>query len=169
MSSQYERELKNILEGNTSILTKITKTCDTLEKTKYHDICNKPFIVVRAAGSLGVDLVALRGDISFLLEIKSSVSDTLHFSSMSGKLQQQAEKMKQDCEKTKTLPVYAFRLKGQRGESWRLFSMDMNGLEGTAKILHRRLPKLETSKMGSYIMRWNEGLPLCDFISYLCR
>ena len=114
-------------------------------------------------------VVALRGDISFLLEIKSSVTDTIHFSSIDGKLQRQAEKMQQDCEKTQTLPIYAFRLKGQRGDTWRLFSMDVVGLQGRAKVLHNRLPKLASSKSGNYIMRWNEGLPLSDFISYLCR
>jgi len=71
-SSQYEREFKSILEGDQSILSRITKTCTALEKDSYFCICNKPFIVVRAAGSFGVDLVAIRGDISFLVEIKTS-------------------------------------------------------------------------------------------------
>ncbi len=169
MSSNYEREFKRILEGDKETLTKVTKTCSPIIKDNYLSICDKPFIVVRAAGSLGVDLVSIRGDISFLIEIKSSNSDTLHFSSVNGKLQKQAEKMRDECEKTKTLPIYAFRLKGQRGDSWRLFSMDVKGLEGKTKILHKRLPKLEYSKSNNYIMRWNNGLTLSDFISYLCR
>lgn len=169
MSSSYEREFKNILEGNNDILKKITKTCSAIEKDNYFQICDKPFIVVRAAGSFGVDLVAIRGDISFLIEIKTSISDTLHFSSVDGKLQKQAEKMLKECEKTQTLPIYAFRLKGKKGDSWRLFTMDVKGLEGRTKILHNRMPKLEYSKGGNYIMRWNDGLPLSDFILYLCR
>ena len=169
MSSQYEREFKGILEGNSNVLSKIMKTCSSLEKDNYLSICKKPFSVVRAAGSLGVDLVALRGDISFLVEIKTSIQDTLHFSSVSRKLQKQAEKMCRECEKTKTLPIYAFRLKGYRGDSWRIFTMDVNGLEGRINVLHKRLPKLSSSKKGSFIMRWNEGLPLSDFILYLCR
>lgn len=169
MSSDYERELKNILEGEAKILSKITKTCSVLEKDGYLTICEKPFIVVRAAGSFGVDLVALRGDISFLVEIKSSVSNTIHFSSVDGKLQKQAERMREECERTKTLPIYAFRLKGFRGDSWRIFTMDVEGLEGRAHILHKRIPKLDNSKNGNFIMRWQDGLPLSDFISYLCR
>jgi Holliday junction resolvase len=169
MSSQYERELKNILEGETKILERVTKTCSPLERDDYFSVMTKPFAVVRAAGSLGVDLVALRGDVSFMVEIKSSIGETLHFSSVSGKLQEQALRMCETCEKTKTLPVYAFRLKGYRGDSWRLFTMDLNGLEGRAQILHRRLPKLPQSKSGSYIMRWKEGLPLSKFIRYLCE
>lgn len=168
MSSQYERELKYILEGDAKILTKITKTCSSLEKDNYFCVQSKPFAVVRAAGSLGVDLVALRGDVSFLIEIKSSVESTLHFSSVGGKLQEQAEKMCKTCEKTKTLPVYAFRLKGQRGDSWRLYTMDVDGLEGRIALLHRRLPKLGKSKSDNYIMRWTEGLPLSEFLRYLC-
>jgi len=169
MSSVYERELKGILEGDEKVLSKITKTCTALEKGNYYLSKQKPFIVVRAAGSFGVDLVALRGDISFLMEIKSSTVDTLHFSSVDGKLQRQAEKMQRECEKTKTLPVYGFRLKGHGGDSWRLFSMEISRLEGRAKILHSRLPKLSVSKSGNFIMRWEDGLPLSDFLMYLCK
>ncbi|MCU0850715.1 MAG: Holliday junction resolvase [Candidatus Thermoplasmatota archaeon] len=169
MSSVYERELKGILEGDEKTLSKITKTCSALEKGNYYLTQQKPFIVVRAAGSFGVDLVALRGDISFLMEIKSSTTDTLHFSSVDGKLQRQAEKMQRECERTKTLPVYGFRLKGHGGDSWRLFSMEISQLEGRAKILHNRLPKLGISKNGNFIMRWDDGLPLSDFLMYLCR
>jgi len=168
-ASQYERELKYILEGETKILTKITKTCSALEIDNYYKITEKPFVVIRAAGSFGVDLVATRGDISFLTEVKTSISDTLHFSSVSGKLQQQAKNMKHVCEKTKTLPIYAFRIKGNRGDSWRIFTLDVEGLEGRNSVVHRRLPKLNQSKTGNYIMKWDEGMPLSDFISYLCK
>ena len=157
-ASQYERELKGILEGEKKVLTKITKTCSALEKDNYLKIFNKPFTVIRAAGSVGVDLVAVRGDISFLTEVKSSVSNTLHFSSISGKLQKQADDMCKACEKTKTLPVYAFRLKSHRGDSWRFFTINIKGLEGTANVIHRRLPKLGKSKTGNYIMRWQDGM-----------
>jgi Holliday junction resolvase len=169
MSSVYEREFKGILEGDEKTLYKITKTCSALEKRNYYLTQEKPFIVVRAAGSFGVDLVALRSDISFLIEIKSSNTDTLHFSSVDGKLQRQAEKMRSECEKTGTLPVYGFRLKGHGGDSWRLFTMDIQKLEGRTKILHNRLPKLSLSKSGNFIMRWGIGLPLADFIMYLCK
>jgi Holliday junction resolvase len=168
-ASQYERELKGILGGEKKTITKITKSCSALEKDNYSKIYDKPFAVVRAAGSLGVDLVAVRGDISFLTEVKTSIEDTLHFSSVSGKLQKQAEHMQDVCEKTKTLPIYAFRLKGQRGDSWRFFTLDVNGLDGRANILYNRLPKLDKSKTGNFVMRWKDGMPLSDFISYLCK
>jgi len=167
--SQYERELRGILEGEKKTLDRITKSCSALEKDNYLKINDKPFVVIRAAGSMGVDLVAVRGDISFLTEVKSSISDTLHFSSVAGKLQKQADSMFKTCTKTKTLPIYAFRLKGQRGDSWRFFTSDIEGLQGTASVLNRRLPKLDRSKTGNFVMRWENGMPLSDFISYLCK
>ena len=168
-AGKYERELKNILEGELKTLNRVTKTCTLIEKMNYSKISEKPFAVIRAAGSLGIDLVAARGDISFLTEVKSSIEDTIHFSNIGGKLQDQALTMKNMCEKTKTLPIYAFRTKGKRGDSWRIFTLDIDGLEGRSSVLHRRLPKLKKSKKGNFVMRWNEGMPLSDFISYLCK
>jgi len=168
-ASQYEREFKSILEGEDKTLSKVTKTCSALEKNSYFMITGKPFAAIRAAGSFGVDIVATRGDISFLTEVKTSVEKTIHFSSMSGKLQKQAEHMRDVCEKTKNLPIYAFRTKGVHGDSWRIFTFEMDGLEGRNSVLHKRLPKLKRSKSGNFVMKWDEGMPLSDFISYLCK
>ena len=165
--SQYERELRGILEGEKKTLSKIVKTCSVLEQEQYLKICQKPFAVIRAAGSLGIDLVAVRGDVSLLIEIKSSSSDTLHFSTMAGKLQQQADVIQQLCQKTHTLPLYAFRLKNIRGDTWRLFTLDDLTLSGRLSIIHRRLPLLERSKKNFYIMRWKEGMSLSSFIEYI--
>ena len=167
--SQYERELKGILEGDKKTLDKILKTCSTIEKNNYLKIREKPFAVIRAAGSFGTDVVAVRGDVSFLVEIKTSVEDTLHFSSIGGKLQRQAESLKNLCEKTRTLPVYAFRLKNYRGDNWRVFTIDIDNLEGRLNILHRIIPKLDYSRNGNYVLRWRDGLPLSEFLAYLCK
>lgn len=168
-ASQYERELRGILEGDDKALQRVIKSCSTMEKENYLKIKEKPFAVIRGAGSLGVDLVALRGDISFLMEIKSSSQDILHFSTMAGKLQMQAESMKSLCERTHTLPMYAFRLKNFRGDTWRLFTMDISNLSGRISILNKRLPKLEMSKNNNYIMRWKNGMGLSDFIDYIVK
>ena len=167
--SQYERELRGILEGDNTILNRVTRSCTTLEKELYLQIIKKPFAVIRAAGSLGVDLVAVRGDISFLVEIKSSSSQTLHFSTIAGKLQQQAESMKRLCQKTKTLLIYAFRLKNIRGDSWRIFTLDSLLLTGRLAIMYKRIPQLEISKNHNYIMRWDHGMLLSDFIDYIIK
>ena len=168
-ASQYEREIKGVLEGDKKIINKIIKSCDVIEKNNYNKIYDKPFVVIRAAGSFGIDLVAVRGDMSFLLEVKSSIQDTIHFSSIKGKLQKQAKDMQKICEKTKTLPIYAFRIKNFRGDSWKLFTLDIQNIEGRLKLLHNFLPKLEKSKKGYYVMRWNQGMSLSNFILYLCR
>ena len=164
----YERELKDILVGKKKTIEKITASCSDDEKENYLKICDKPFAVIRAAGSLGVDLVAIRSNVAFLIEVKSSANKTLHFSTGSGKPQKQAERMLDVCKKTRTLPVYAYRLKSYRGDFWRMFSIDLDDLEGNVSILHRRLPKLEKSHNGNFVMKWQKGMPLSDFISYLC-
>lgn len=169
MRGMYEREFRSILQGDKDILSKVTKTCSPDEKDNYFNIFNKPFSAIRAAGSFGVDLVAVRGDIAFLVEVKSSVEDTIHFSQMNGKLQQQAELMFEECEKTRTLPLYAYRLKKVRGDSWRIFTLDIPNLNGRMKLLQQRLPKIDKTKSGNYVMRWKEGMMLSKFISYLCH
>lgn len=165
-ASNYERELKSILMGDKNTIDMVTKTCSEEEKEKYYKILKKPFIVVRAAGSYGVDLVGVRNDISLLIEIKSSKSRKIHFSSTGGKLQKQAERMKKDCERAGVLPIYAFRLKNTRGDAWRVFtfSMETNGLNGLAKRFYSKLPRLRLTKDRNLIMDWDEGMPLSDFI-----
>ena len=72
MSSSYERELREILGGNAEIIKRVTKTCEDSQKTQYNKILDNPFITVRAAGSLGIaDLVAIRGDLAFIIEISA--------------------------------------------------------------------------------------------------
>ena len=132
-ASQYEREIKGILEGEKNIISKITKSCSTIEKNNSIKVYDKPFVVIRAAGSFGIDLVAVRGDISFLIEVKTSIEDTIHFSSVNGKLQKQAIDMQKTCEKTKTLPIYAYRIKNYRGDSWRLFTINIKNIEAKIK------------------------------------
>ena len=165
-ASNYERELKFILMGDKDTIDIVTKTCSEEEKEKYYKILKKPFIVVHAAGSYGVDLVGVRSDISLLIEIKSSKSKKIHFSSTGGKLQKQAERMRKDCERTGVLPIYAFRLKNTRGDAWRVFtfSMETNGLNGLAKRFYAKLPRLRLTKDRNLIMDWDEGMPLSDFI-----
>ncbi|HWG91006.1 MAG TPA: hypothetical protein VNZ52_09195, partial [Candidatus Thermoplasmatota archaeon] len=168
MSSAYERELKGVLAGEEEAIRKVVKTCDPEETKNYHRAIAKPFLVVRAAGSLGVDLVALRGDVSFPIEVKSATKPTIHFSDGSGRNNEQADRMAAECGRASVIPLYAYRLKGKRGDSWRVFSLPTTGLEGRVKVLYDRLPKVEKSEKGSYILRWEDGLPLNRFLDYLC-
>jgi hypothetical protein len=124
-------------------------------------------MVVRAAGSFGVDLVAIRSDISLPIEVKSSSSKKITFSHSSGKAQEQAERMKAACERAGVIPLYAFRLKGYRGDAWRVLALDVAGIEGVAGLLYERIPKVHITSHGGYVLNWEEGMKLSDFLGIL--
>ncbi len=167
MGSTYERELRNILSGDEKALHSMTRTGPEEDKDGYRLLQDNPFLVIRAAGSLGVDLVALRWDCSFPIEVKSSRTDVLHFSS-SARLMEQAEKMMDDCSRSSLMPMYAYRLKGVRGDPWRIFSLPTKDVfKGRLGLIQRRIPVIECNKNGNYIMRWKDGMKLSTLLSYL--
>jgi len=170
MGQIFERELKGILSADADMLARVTKTCTPDEKAGYNKICAHPFLVVRGAGSLGMDLVAITWKMSFPIEVKSSKSDVLRFS-RNEKLLEQADKMIRDCTRVGLVPLYAFRLKGKRGDAWRVFALDIGTLDGQyhglSKLIYDKLPKIKPSKEGNFIMRWQEGWPLYKFIDYI--
>jgi Holliday junction resolvase len=166
-ASSYERELKGIMSGRRDVLERVTRTCSDEERSSYWSIRDRPFIVTRAAASLGVDIIALRGDISFPMEVKSSAKRVIRTSCNSGRETEQAENLIEMCAKSGVLPVYAFRLKGVRGDSWRIFTIDMEAPRGVAGYVHGRLPKLRQTKKGNYVMDWEDGMPLATFLRYL--
>ncbi len=166
MGRIFERELKGILKADDDMLSRVTKTCDAQERERYYRIKERPFMVVRGAGSLGVDLVAIRSGMSLPIEVKSSVNDVLRFS-RSEKLAIQAMEMMDDCRRVGLMPIYAFRYKRQRGDAWRIFTLDVGPLNGRLKVVYDRLPKITPSKEGNLIMRWRDGMPLSKFIDYV--
>jgi len=165
--SGYEREFRSILQGDEETLHKVTRSCDIFEKDRYRLILKRPFMVVRAAGSLGVDLVAIRSDISFPVEIKSSIKEVIRFGG--SRLEEQAEELLSNCQRCGVVPIYAFRKKNVRGDSWRIYTMEFEG-EGLAArqgIVHNHIPKLKLTQSGNFVMDWETGLPLNKFIEYL--
>lgn len=167
----YERELKAILSGDGKVIQKMIKTFTDTERESYLLMTERPFMVVRAAGSHGVDLISLRWDFSFPIEVKSSADTTLHFS-RSARLGEQADWMLQECSRSLILPIYAMRLKkggnSMKGDPWRLFTIPSElELKGSAGLLQRRIPKLATGPSGNYIMNWNDGMKLSDFFRYI--
>lgn len=167
MGDAYERELKNLLSADEKALQRMLRSCSLEERDGYSAISRNPFMVVRAAGSLGSDLVAMRWDISFPIEVKSSVHDVLRFS-QGPQLMEQADRMSGECCRAGLIPVYAFRLKGVRGDPWKLFSLPLEDeLKGRHALIARRLPVMERSGNGNYIMRWKDGMKLSSFLSYL--
>lgn len=162
----YERELKALLAGDPKAVAKMVKTCGSMETAGYNSMLVDPFLVIRAAGSLGVDLVALRWDFSFPIEVKSSSESVMHFSK-SQRLIEQADTMLGECNRCHLVPIYAFRLKGLRGDPWRIFTIPSDhNYKGRHSILYRRIPKLDVSQSGNYIMRWEDGMKLSDFLLY---
>jgi Holliday junction resolvase len=144
----------------------------------YYSAAQYPFVVIRAAGSLGMDLVAMRGDFSFPIEVKSSNSDVFRFSSSSGKAEEQAQNMVNQCARSHLLPFYAYRLKGARDDPWRIFAVPLSDSDsglwwlreshGTfAKLLMAKIPQIERTQHGARIMRWANGYPLSSFLEYL--
>jgi len=167
VSQLYERELKGILMADRDVLVRVTKNLPADEQIAYMKIMEKPFVVVRAAGSFGIDM-AVVGSISFLVEEKSSSEPLYHFNAP--RIVEQAELLQKLCSSAGIIPVYAYRLKNQRGgDPWRLFSMGLAEgiLDGKDKLVHDRLPKLERTKSNNYVMRWNNGMKLHKFIDYI--
>ena len=166
--TNFERELKGILQADRKTLERVVKGCSSSERENYMSISNSPFMVVRAAGSFGVDLVAIRSDLALPIEVKSSSSRKITFSHSSGKAQQQAERMRAECQRAGVIPIYAFRLKGFRGDAWRIFSLQVDGIGGVAGLLYERIPRVHVTTHGGYVLRWDEGMKLSDFIGMLC-
>ena len=163
----YERELKGLLSGDHKIIAKMVKTCDPRETDGYRSAETSPFLMIRAAGSLGVDLVALRWDFSFPIEVKSSVDEVLHFS-RNPRLGEQADKMRDECARSHLVPIYAFRLKSVRGDPWRVFTIPSESrLRGRSALLRRRVPSFETTGKGNFVMRWEDGMKLSEFLLYM--
>jgi len=161
---RYERELKSLLAGDEKTIRTMIKTCDEKERRAYVSVIENPFVVIRAAGSLGVDLVALRWDLSFPIEVKSSSENVLRFS-RNPRLAEQAEKMIEECQRASLVPVYAFRLKGWRGDPWRIFTLPMGGLlKGKTEFIQRIVPQIEMNSKGNFIMRWEKGMKLSEFL-----
>ena len=61
MGDIYERELKGLLAGEQKFIEKLTKSLEPSERDAYRKLAGKHFLVVKAGGSFGVDLLAVPG------------------------------------------------------------------------------------------------------------
>ncbi|MFZ9047764.1 MAG: Holliday junction resolvase [Poseidonia sp.] len=168
MTSAYERELREVLAGTEKGVEAVIKSCDEAERRRMRRIIERPFLVVRAAGS-GMegsgDLLALRGDVSFPIEVKTTKAEKLYFS---GRTKDQLEAMIREGERSGLMPLYAHRRKGVRGDSWRLFRVETQGLRGTLRLLAPKIPALPLNRNGSPFIDWEQGMPLNEFIGLMC-
>jgi len=169
VASQYERELRTVLAGIPKGVDAVTRSCTPIEKARAMQVINRPFLVVRAAGS-GMegsgDLLALRGDICFPIEVKSSKKDKLY---LSGRTKEQYDAMVREGKRCNLMPLYAYRLKGVRGDSWRIFRVEVGKLTGRLGMLIRRIPPLPLTRNGNEFLDWEQGMPLHIFLALVCR
>lgn len=169
MTGQYERELRAVLAGIPKGVDAVTRSCDPVAKARARQVIERPFLVVRAAGS-GMegsgDLLALRGDLCFPIEVKTSKKSKLY---LSGRTWDQYQAMIYEGKRCELMPLYAYRLKGVRGDSWRIFRVDVGRLRGRLGMLIRRLPALPLTRNGKPFLDWEQGMPLHKFLALVCR
>ncbi|MBP66670.1 MAG: Holliday junction resolvase [Euryarchaeota archaeon] len=169
MTSQYERELRHVLAGIPAGVEAVIRSCSTVEKQRMRLVIQRPFLVVRAAGS-GIegsgDLLALRGDISFPIEVKTTKSKKIY---LSGRTLEQYNALVYEGERCGLMPLYAHRLKGVRGDSWRIFRVETSTLEGRLRVLARRIPPLPKTRKNRAFIDWDQGMPLNEFINIVCQ
>ena len=129
------------------------------------------YLTVRAAGSHGVDLVILKGDRCFPIEVKSSAESTIRFSNASNYANKQAKMMIEECKRSELIPIYAFRLMntnrgGLTQQKWRIFTIPALSYHLTEAYgrFREMIPKIRTSGNGGYIMKWNDGMTLPEFL-----
>ena len=67
------------------------------------------------------------------------------------------------------MPLYAYRLKGVRGDSWRIFRVEVGRLSGRLGMLTRRIPALPLTRNGKPFLDWEQGMPLHMFLALVCR
>jgi hypothetical protein len=164
-SSSYERELKELLQANPEALARYAKSLPPSERPRLEAFRRAPFLVVRAAGSLGFDLVALRSEFAYPLEVKASASDTIRFSAASGRAALQLEAHRAAVAKVGLVILYAYRRVGRgHGEPWRVYAGGVTPQTGRYRVLNRWLPPVESTKEGNGILRWGTGMPLTKFL-----
>ena len=140
MGQIYERELRLVMAGKKKNVEGVIRSCSIEEKNRMRMVLRRPFFVIRVAGS-GIegsgDIFAARGDYGFPIEVKSSHSEKIYFDQ---RLKDQYEAIIRDCQRSQLLPLYAFRLKGVRGDSWRIFRVETGALTPDNGKLHVEYP-----------------------------
>ena len=164
-ASTYERELKDLLQGDPTRVRAYARQLDPTDRGEFEQVIERPFLVIRAAGSLGFDLVALRREFAFPLEVKASGEGTVRFSAASGRAAEQLDEHRDAVQRVGLMVLYAYRRIGHRSEEpWRLFSASRPVGDGMLGVLARRLPPIESTRDGNAILRWENGMPLSRFL-----
>jgi hypothetical protein len=163
--SGYERELRTLLSGDPSSVRSYARSLPPADRPEFERLIDEPFLVVRGAGSLGLDLVALRRELAFPIEVKASSSDVIRFTSGSGRANLQLQAHRAAVERVGLMVLYAYRRLGLRGsESWRVFVTGAPPERGVLGLVCRGLPPVEQTRDGNGVLRWEGGMPLSRFL-----
>lgn len=164
-SSAYEREFRSLLEGEPEAVRLYARSLSSGDRSNFEWLIEHPFLIVRAAGSLGFDLVALRREFAFPIEVKASVGPVIRFSAASGRANDQLAAHRRAVARVGLAFLYAYRRIGVRGsETWRVFVAGKVPDSGILKYVCHRLPPVSVTPDGNGILRWEEGMPLSRFL-----
>lgn len=170
-ASEYERELRSLLEGEREAVRHYSRYVAPEQRRILQHLERGPFLVVRAAGSHGFDLVAMRAGFAFPIEAKASAEEVIRFSSASGRMTGQLNDHLEAAKRGGLVVLYAYRRLGRRsGEPWRLFTPQTeNHNHGRVEYLRNHLPPIERTREGNCVLRWENGLPLSVFLDRLFK
>ena len=165
-SSAYERELRSLLEGQPQALRAYARKLPPTERKEFERLIDRPFLVIRAAGSFGFDLVALRREYPFPIEVKASAEPVIRFSAASGRANEQLEAHRKAVNRVGLAVLYAYRRVGFReSEPWRVYSAGDLPKTGILRLIMRDLPMVSQTPEGNGVLRWNDGLALSRFLN----
>ena len=68
-----------------------------------------------------------------------------------------------------TYATLCLSIERKRGDSWRIFRVEVGGLTGRLGILERRIPALPLTRNGKPFLDWEQGMPLNKFIALICH
>ena len=160
--------MRQVIAGVPAGVEAVIKSCTEQQKEKMRLAITRPFLVVRAAGS-GMegsgDLLALRGDICFPIEVKTTKASKLY---LSGRTMAQYLAMVNEGQRCNLMPLYAHRRKGIRGDSWMIFRVETNNLKGRLRQLAKSIPPFPLNRNGTPYLNWDDGMPLHKFIALVC-
>lgn len=164
--SSYERELRTLLEGDPSAVRSYARSLPPTERSEFERVIDEPFLVIRGAGSLGFDLVAMRWSLSFPIEVKASSEPVIRFTSASGRANAQLAAHRAAIAKVGLSVLYAYRRIGLRSaEPWRIYRGSEATSTGVLGLICRNLPPVGTTREGNGALRWEDGMDLSKFLA----
>lgn len=164
--SNYERELRTLLEGEPSAVRSYARALPPSERKEFERLIREPFLVIRGAGSFGFDLVAMRWSLSFPIEVKASSEPVIRFTAASGRANAQLAAHRAAIAKVGLSVVYAFRRIGLRSaEPWRVYRGSDAPTPGVLGLICRGLPPMSSTRDGNAALRWEEGQELSKFLA----